>query len=400
MAKATSTYKNPVSQVFGMVLRKQRNISGKSSEEIAESIGIKPSFYRLVESGSNNLHISKALNLVDAFEGVLEFNAVSKILMSISIMEASAKKAIEEGAHYAEGLRISLEKLSVYDKEKLGILFRSLVESTLLNKLKQKKFGASESTALLVEMGLDVLMKEFLTAYGNFGQSSERIQSDYLLEFLRDVPTLYFDFLSETKESLLRMPVLIGFAGLWQWEERNRKNFKEMICISNHPASVVSIENLRRYKYKHLWEPTFKEAKFIFLTDKDADFLHQSFSKNLERSLEESNEGDKLKSLNTVTSKVSIKCLNLADEQSHSYGSVVKDLLCGEDFDKSSGKETQQYDAIWIFTMKNQNHVGFLASINYESKGANKNKLSQGISLTYGEVGEKHKGMKRLWETI
>ena len=94
--RSSATFKNPLAQAFGETLKRQRKNSGKTSEEIADTIGIGRSYYRLVESGTNHLHISKAVNLVTAFQEVIKLDAVVKIFMSISYMEVTANKFIHD----------------------------------------------------------------------------------------------------------------------------------------------------------------------------------------------------------------------------------------------------------------------------------------------------------------
>ena len=85
------SWKNPLLLTFGIALRSRRTEKGMTAREIADSMGIAESYYRLVESGIHTFHINKAIALTKAFEGTFDFNAVSKLLISISIFESMKK---------------------------------------------------------------------------------------------------------------------------------------------------------------------------------------------------------------------------------------------------------------------------------------------------------------------
>ncbi len=387
MAKKQTSCKNPVAQAFGMALRKQRDIMGKTSKEIASTLAIGSSYYRLVESGTNNLHVSKAVPLVDAFDGKLHFDGVSKILMAISYMESSGKKAIAD-THYAEGLKGAVEKLSIYDEDKLRLLLEPFRSKKLFDRIRH--VASDDIGNEIVSHELDVIVSDFITSYDTFGRSDEQLRNDYLLKSLNEVPSIYFDFVTTTVQNLNRLPRYVGYKAVWQWEDQNKEDFKEMICLTNKPESIVSPENLQRYKFKHLWEGRFSEAKFIVLTDITPSKLKKDFARLLRQSLRNDKNTEKLKKFQSSVDKVIFKTLS-ADNDAIER---ARSLLSGDDY--ANPQNAANYDAIWVFTLKGNKNVGFIAEIDYESD-VHKNQLVHVVSLTYSQVSEKVKILNEIW---
>ncbi len=386
MANGKAAYKNPLAQAFGMALRKQRDKMGKSSGEIAEILDIGSSFYRLVESGANNLHISKAVSLVDAFEGRFKFDGISKILMAISIMEVMANKARGDGMHHADGLTLAVEKLSAYDQRKLYPLFLPFIENEVFDMIKN-----TEGTVIAEEIGkrnIDQKVSEFLLDYESFGKPAEEIQTDYLLKFLNDVPTLYLDFLSDTKESLLKLPVKVGFETLWQWEDRNKSTFKSEIVIVKEHHYVTRQDNLDRYKYRHLWEKQFQQVRFLYMDDVDSKQVKQLFVTNLKNSLERSSEIKMLDALDEKMQKVHFK---YCPSENFSF----EDLLALELRNEVSEANEFGTNSAWVLTLTNNNNIGFSAYIDSEDA-----LLVIGRSLKYAPTLKLLNRLNELWTKL
>lgn len=387
MVKKQTLCKNPLAQAFGMALRRQRDVMGKTSKDIAATLDIGPSFYRLVESGTNNLHVSKAIPLIDAFEGRLDFDGVSKILMTISYMEALGKRAIGD-SHYAEGLKGAVEKLLSYDEDKLRPLLELFMEVNLFDRIKQ--VSANEIGEEIASNGLDVIVNDFITKYDAFGKSDEQVQNEYLLRTLNEVPSIYFDFVTNTVQNLTRLPRYVYCEDYWEWERQNKETFKDMICLTNKSESVVSAENLERYKYEHLWESRFREEKCIVLAEMSSIQLKQDFDQLLKESLKKDNNIGKLKSFDTSVKKMKFKTLGNNTDAIK----LAKSLLKGDHYAKP--KEHENYDAIWVFTTEDNKNIGFMAKIDYKSV-KHKNQLVHVVSLTYDEVMKRMKLLKELW---
>jgi len=316
--------------------------------------------------------------------------------MTIAYMELAVKIEMERGRTKADGYREAIKILSEYDEQKLGLLFNEFNKYNIFNMISSND---ADSVAVLIDNSdLVSSMTAFVTDYRNYGISSEQIQKNTLLDSLENIPMIYFDFISETIDNLLKLPVVVSFAGLWQWEKKNEKRFRNMICVSNNLNSVVSKENLSRYKYEYLWSPNFKKAKFVFLSELDddisADSIKKEFYNLLKNSLKGSGEKNhELVEFDEAVGKVEFKILN---KTSLYYNDFVN-LLKGRDYLKQDIDRI--YDAVWVFTLENNNNVGFLAEIDLKSTDSDhQNKLVHGISMTFNEVESNIKVMNMLWD--
>lgn len=392
--------KNPLTIAFGEVLKRQRDISGRTSDEIAEAIGIGSSYYRLMESGTNNLHISKAIKLVTAFEETLTFDGVSKILMAISLMEVSANKLVQDAevrkadiaAARSEGYIQAKNELSNFD-HRLKLLFERFDEHNVFEKVATSQNDIIESLAKNTDIKLR--LQDFLANYEDFGKPQETLDSEFANEFLDDVPTFYIDYLNSDKNKYLRMLVRIHFRDLWQWENENQNNFTGMFCLFTNPDDVTSYQNLKRYKYKHLWGNQYNEALFICITDKSSNEVKSEFKRNLKTSLSETNEYDE--------SNFDLKCDKLqfktiSKEVLLTNKEIAKfyiDILTGKDVNSEKKDATTIYEALWIHTLSFGYSVGFLANVK------NENEIPvEGISITVRESKIKIKKFNELWELL
>jgi hypothetical protein len=393
MSATQTLYKNPLAQAFGIVLRRQRDIMDKTSDEVADILGIGRSFYRLIESGTNNMHVSKTIALVDAFEERIKFDAVSKILMAISFMEVSAKRAVEDGMHYAEGLKLAVEKLAEYDQEKLHLLFKPFIDNKIFDQIKSA--SADNIAALIESHNLDKTLSDFLMNYEHFGQSSEHVQNEFLNTFFDNIPTYYVEFLTNMRENLLSLPVRIGFRELNNnWEVKHQDNFTHLYAVVRHPTQILHLENLKNYQFKYLWGENFKAAKFIFVENNlegkeiTTSVAKDLFTKNLKQSYDltggvPDDFDDKLR-------KIEFKVATENDRAD--YLELLRNV------DEEDNLQIDFYDATWAFTLLNSNSVGFQSK--EELQKADFYRLKEGICLNYISTFSFIKNFKALWDKM
>lgn len=391
---SSTMHKNPLARAFGKALQRQRDRLGKSSGEIAKAVEIGAGYYRLIESGSNNLHVNKALYLVKAFDGTISLEAVTKILGYLSIMEMTARQ-VPEGFHYMDGIALAKNEISVFDT-KFQLLSAKLEKILDLKDLKKKT--PTEIEEILETHGFEQDVLEFLTRGEDYGKSSIQVQKEYLESFFNEVPTIYFEPLLVLKESLLRLPVRVGFQTLWQWESRNKDQFLSSIGYADKVESVVSTENLERYRYEYLWEPNFERVRFIFLTEEKASDIKKRYDKFLFEILNRdpiANQ-NKLATFEKSVAKVSFKSIDL--ESPHYQ--LVETLLKEPEMNKDN-IPVVEFNAVWIFTMINENNIGFLAEIDYTSqRKGERYRLIEGVSLNPLQTLNKLKTLNALWKAL
>lgn len=364
----TKIEKNPLSQALGAFLRKERDLMRKTSNEIAKEINIGASFYRMIEAGSANIHPSRVLNIINSFPNSgIELNSLCKYLVAIQMIEPSLNS-------YQE-LRQAIDNLSEADGE-FERLFKAF-ESVLT----YIKAGDSEKVKEYIDdENLNNELREFLTSKFYELEPEKRLDQK-LNELIDDTPSFYLDFALNTLQSLHQLPMSIITSDLWHWEEKNKDNIVSRYCISKNHNYVTSLKNLLRYHYTHLWSPDFKTENFIFIDDENSsDQLKNLFNKNLKNSLKESGLTNKLENADTYLKKVIFRT-------GSSDNKKLLNLL--------ESHEGNSYDAVWIYIMKNNNHIGILAEID-----KNDLKLIKGTSLKFKETIDKLDEIKLLWNEL
>lgn len=386
-----ANFKNPLTMAFGMVLKKIRGLLGTSNaDEFAKAMDLGATYYRSVEAGINNLSPLHSLKIIKAFHNSpasggrnLSYEALTIYLSTLSYHESLVKAdemPLTEREKYAKHL------LNI--RTEAGARLKDLLSTfeVVLHKLQ----GVEEIEKLIKDYGADTKLWDYLTHYKVYGQTAIERDQETENTFLDDLPTIYFDFLKSTKEELKKLPVKVGFPSLWQWEERNKQNFASIFCLFTGLDDVTSLDNLRRYKYKYLWEPQFKEAHFLYTPDVKSNDVAKKFQENLKTSLEESRDIELLKDFDKANKVVFAH----ASETLINHKEITE-LLTGNSYDiNQPGKKV--YNAIWVFTMVPPHQsVGFMAEID-----PNDNLIKEGISLTYKEVTEKLRRLVEMWDKV
>ncbi|RKY06836.1 MAG: hypothetical protein DRP65_11200, partial [Planctomycetota bacterium] len=79
--------RNPLAQALGLVFQSTRDkMGGVSSTQIASSLGLAASHYRMIEAGSAILQPGRAIKVVQTFE-TIEFVPLCQVLVSIQILD-------------------------------------------------------------------------------------------------------------------------------------------------------------------------------------------------------------------------------------------------------------------------------------------------------------------------
>ena len=87
--------RNPLAQALGLVFQNLRDkMGGISSSEIASSLGLAASHYRMIEAGSAILQPARAIKVVQTFE-VIEFVPLCQVLVAIQILD-SVKQSVSD----------------------------------------------------------------------------------------------------------------------------------------------------------------------------------------------------------------------------------------------------------------------------------------------------------------
>ncbi len=94
----TSGVSNPLQKFFGVYLRIRRKTVGLSAEQIARSLCITPTYYRMSEAGQNPIRIGLVSDLIGVFvpkNVYIDFSSLAALLTAIAIVEKSLINEID-----------------------------------------------------------------------------------------------------------------------------------------------------------------------------------------------------------------------------------------------------------------------------------------------------------------
>lgn len=391
------SFRNPLSVAFGSFLRRERKNREFSAEKMAEKIGITKSFYTLVENGTNYFHVKNGPSIVIALDKAICLHRVTGLLMAISHMESFARDfrsgyKIGLKKRYIDGLKSSMDVLSSLDAKGIGVLVDQFRNDSLLESVVDA--NARQAAKIIAEYGIEEDISEFLIVGNN--AEVRKTTGSIVSEKMNQIPSMYFEFMSDLIDRLVSLPMQIGFHEMWRWEDDQRRNFREWLCVHGDSSSVVSQVNLERYHYNYLWEPGFKRARIIFLDGQDAQRLKAEFVSIMRGRLHASVNGEcapehvvenakeKLANFEWAMEKIEFKSLKNI-EQDADLSMLINRVL------------PENYSSVWIFTMKSGNEIGFQTKISGKHD-KQQNLLIEGVSLNHFETDSRLHIMKRLWK--
>lgn len=378
--KTLEFYKNPLTQTFGLTLRKKRlEIHPENPNEVAIALGVQPSYYRAVEAGTYNLHISNSLKLFEAFEGKFSYEAIQKILSTIAIIDAGCKETPH--INYYQKFNKLFEKVGKHDK-RIGELFKKFSVNKFLTSLEG--LSHDEISQSILNNSLDLVMEKFLTEYKSFGKSPLQIQRSYPNTFFKNFPTDKIEFLEKLKDFVIEtLPSKYDFRMSWEWERKNRFLFKNHYILDKNPDIHTGLKNFSEYQYLHLWEKNFENVFIIFISNQTSAKLKHEFRINLRDALVKSNATELLKTFDLVINKVEIKCASSAEE-----------IMLAENI-LNSNNSGPAYNAAWVLSLTNLLNVGVKAVINHSDS-----RLTDGQYLEFEETLNILTKFTELWQRI
>jgi transcriptional regulator with XRE-family HTH domain len=391
-------YKNPLGLAFGSACRAERKAMNFTMDNMAEKLGIKPSFYKLVENGTNYLHVNKTPSIVKAFNNAMSLDGVSKILLAISHSEAMARQAAGESsaethhARYLEGFLSSIKQLSEMDKDKLGRLLLPYQQLDTIAALSTA--SAKEAKITLAQHALTNNTLEFLKNYTTYGDLESGLQSNALVAKLESVPSMYLDFVSDFVTRLSHLPAKVGFEEMWRWEAENISLLKEYWCIINDVESIVSETNLSRYHFNHLWSQEFEKSRILFVEPACDTTTAYNFRSTMKSVLEKSMNSDTLGN----------NSIPFAKNKLVNFDSAMKKFLL-KSMPSEPSKPMQlmrnellpdPYQSFWVFKLTDNTLAGFYAKITGRSHLV-PHMLTEGISLDHKQTTRKLDILMKLW---
>jgi hypothetical protein len=395
MAKSTNL-KNPLAICWGMVLRNVRESRSWEYADIERLSGISQDFYRNIERAVFNLHVSQAIPLYNTFRNdvmgtAFSLDGIIHILSVISILEVRANdrmrklgkvsKSNDAGKQYYASLEETFIELAEYSnkiKKLSESFFRTNIFSIYEPSLVEKT---------IEENGIVYELEDFLVHYSTYGESDEPYKLNYLSNFFDNVPSVYTDFLSETKRNLLGLPVTMIFSELQKWEKNNESKIKELYVLHKSRFDISKRSNLENYHYTYLFKSNFERARFLVIDPNlSSTGIKSEFDETLLSVYKDKNYKLSIpKNWNSGLLKIQFMVLpELTD--------ALMDILT---IDKGTSNEIE-YECFWVFKFVDDTLVAFVANAT-QDPDSDRYIFYEGRSLFIKEIADRYPIIKSFF---
>ncbi len=373
--------KHPLAQIMGAMLAKDRG--GRKSVDLAKRIQCAPSTYRLAESGNLSLNPTLALRLSQVND--YSFTPLLTLLVAIAVSNDALSIAEARNTLRAIG--------DADDQQKFGHLLDKLGNELWI--FAQNR-NPDEVKAFIEDKKLHHIMKDYLKN-PDFGKSVEEVLENddkILRNKILTLPSIYNDFVTNFIDKTDELPVRVRFSDLGKWEQSNLQSFKRLSALVNDYKTITNFENLKRYRYNYLWEETFIEANFIFISEHtiSPQAIIGDFQTNMEVALNDIGDTYKLKNLDRAMQKINVRVIT------NDNSNLCKQILTGKNYDGLRDNATTLYDAFWVFTRLDRPPVGFLAFDSIHKDIQDYIVYVEGVSLNGIHTAEKSAQFQSLWK--
>ncbi len=253
--------RNPLAQTLGIVLQGTRDkMGGVSSSEVAASLGLAASHYRMVEAGSAILQSARTVKIVQTF-GTIEFVPLCQVLVAIQVVD-SAKQSVDD-------MRTIVGLL----KEANPAMSKVLAGFDELWPILGKA-SAAEVSQKIAALGIDKELNTFLTTEPAM-LSSEQITDfmtptyqhpisgqlyDKIGNILQGVAPFYLDTVLQLVDNLKNITPRVTPQELARWEGAHKSRISYIIGIIRKPEIVLDVE---AFDYTFLWEENFSKVLIV-----------------------------------------------------------------------------------------------------------------------------------------
>lgn len=255
--------RNPLAQALGVVLQTTRDrMGGISSSDIAASLGLAASHYRMVEAGSAVLQPSRAIRIVQTFE-TIEFVPLCQVLVAIQLIDASRQTA--------KDMRIVADMIAEANPGMAPLLerFEPLWEVV-------EEAEPAEVARRISDLGIDDELYTFLTTEPA-SLTAEEIRNfmtptyehpisgqlyDKIGNILQGVAPFYLDTVLQLIENLKNITPRVTPEELARWEATHKNRISYIIGVVRRPEIILNVDT---FDYTFLWEENFHKMVLIHL---------------------------------------------------------------------------------------------------------------------------------------
>lgn len=375
--------RNPLAQALGLVFQRMRDkMGGVSSTQIASTLGLAASHYRMIEAGSAIMQPARAIKVVQTFE-TIEFVPLCQVLVSIQILD-SVRGSIDDmrttvelliQANPALGKALTLfENLwPVITSGRTSEVARQIVAEGIVKELEV--FLTTEPVALTAEA-----IDNFMTPtyqYPISGQLYSKIG-----DILQGVAPFYLDVILELIDNLKGITPRMTPTELAQWEGRHRNRFSHVIGIVRRPEVILDVNT---FDYSFLWQDNFQ--KMLIIHRDRPKVKTESISDKLADSLRRRYESERLKYERQLLSFEETINEKLAIEFGNELASQIDKILLYRDVEMNN---------LWVYIMTNGYAVLFIDNASAGSEATD----IYGTSLAYDETCQKLVNIREICSDI
>jgi len=375
--------RNPLAQALGLVFQSMRDkMGGVSSTQIASSLGLAASHYRMIEAGSAILQPARAIKVVQTF-GTIEFVPLCQVLVSIQIID-SVRDSIDDMRTTAELLTqanpaleqtlASFENLWPLIKSgRTSEVSRQIISAGIVKQLET--FLTTEPVALTAEA-----IDNFMTPtyqYPISGQLYSKIGN-----ILQGVAPFYLDVILELIDNLRGITPRVTPVELAQWESRHRNRLSHIIGIVRKPEAVLDVET---FDYSFLWQDNFK--KMLIIHRDKPKVKTESVPLKLADSLRKRYESERVKYEHQLQNFEETMNEKLAIESGSEMAKQIDEILSYRDVEMNN---------LWIYIMTNGYAVLFIDNASAGSEATD----IYGTSLAYDETCQKLVNIREICSDI
>ncbi len=380
----TQKFRNPLAQALGLVFQNTRDkMGGISSSEIAASLGLAASHYRMIEAGSAILQPARAIKVVQVFD-TIEFVPLCQALVSIQILD-SVKQSIDDmrttvqlmteaNPPLAKVLKGFDRLWDIIKTAESGYVARQLTSHGIVKDL------ASFLTTEPLAFGPDEIDNFMTPTYQHpiSGQLYSKIGN-----FLQGVAPFYLDVILQLVDNLKGISPRVTPQELAEWEKKHNNRISHIIGIIRKPEIILDVNT---FDYSFLWQESFHKMMIIHRNQPKTrtESIHQRISDHL-RARYESERIKYERQLQDMEQVLKDK-LHI-DSGRHHINQIDKILLHRE----------IEMNNLWVYIMVNGYAVIFVDNATTSDSGVTN---IFGTSLAYDETCEKLIYIRELCDEI
>ncbi len=346
-------------------------MGGISSSDIAASLGLAASHYRMIEAGSANLQPSRAVKIVQTFD-TIEFVPLCQILVAIQTIDSAMgtmsdmKTMVDVIMEIHPALRSVFEKFHLLwdtmEKGTVAEVARKIRELAIDRELE--KFLTTEPIALSPEQVNNFMSPTYQQPIS--GQLYYKIGN-----ILQGLAPFYLDTVLQLIDNLRDITPRVTPAELARWESQHKNRISYIIGIVRKPEIVLDVDT---FDYSFLWQDNFRRMCIIHRDPPSAKT--ESVQDTIAQRLRQRYEAERVKYERELSSFQSVLPAKLLVRSGAEKTSQIDQILLHRDV---------RMNNVWFYFMTSGYVVPFIDNTSPRMDSTD----PFGTSLAYEETCEK-----------